>query len=171
MAEPIHDKIQRSLLAADGQYNRLVLLVGDTGSGKTCVLKEFAIGIGSSVINVSLLLSAELLELTPKQRLIRSPSILGQIADQAQSPMVLDNLEVLFDKELQQNPLRLLLAISRNRAVVASWNGFVNSGRLHYAEVGHSEYRSYKSEDALIVCMDGMATVDLATDSIEAGQT
>jgi hypothetical protein len=98
------------------------------------------------------------------------PGILDQIADQAQAPVVLDNLEILFDKDLQQDPLRLLQSISRNRAVVASWNGIMNSGRLLYAETGHPEYRSYDSVDALIVGMDGTATVDSAKNNREAGQ-
>ena len=94
----------------------------------------------------------------------------AQATDQAQSPVVLDNLEILFDKDLQQDPLRLLQSISRNRAVVASWNGIMNSGRLLYAETGHPEYRSYDSVDALIVGMDGTATVDSAQNNREAGQ-
>lgn len=143
-------------------YHRLVLLVGEAGSGKTCVLREVAEEFGSSVVNVNLALSGELLELTPKQRALRLPGILDQIADQALSPVVLDNLEILFDKDLQQDPLRLLQGISRNRAVVASWNGSMNAGRLSYAEAGHPEYRSYDAVDALIVGMDGTATVDAA---------
>ena len=162
MAEPIHDKIKRSIQAAEGLYHRLVLLVGETGSGKTCVLRDIAEELGSSVINVNLSLSGELLELTAKQRSLRLPGIIDQIADKAQSPVVLDNLEILFDDELKQDPLRLLQGISRNRAVVASWNGSMNSGRLLYAETGHPEYRCYDSVDALVVCMDGTATVDSA---------
>ena len=162
MAEPIRDKIKRSLQAAEGLYHRLVLLVGESGSGKTDVLREVAEEFGASVINVNLAISGELLELTAKQRSLRLPGIFEQIADQAQSPVVLDNLEVLFDKDLKQEPLRLLQGISRNRAVVASWNGTMNSGRLLYAETGHPEYRSYDSVDALIVGMDGSATVDSA---------
>ena len=162
MAEPIHDKIKRSLEAAEGLYHRLVLLVGETGSGKTGVLQHVADEFGTSVINVNLLLSSELLELTAKQRSLRLPGILDQIADKAQSPVVLDNLEILFDKDIKQDPLRLLQGISRNRAVVASWNGISTGGRLFYAETGHPEYRSYDPVDALIVGMDGTATVDSA---------
>ena len=148
------DKIKQSLQAAEGLYHRLVLLVGETGSGKTGILREIAEGYGTSVINVNLELSAELLELTAKQRSLRLPAILNQIVDKAQLTVVLDNLEILFDKDLKQDPLRLLLSISRNRAVVASWNGTMHSGRLSYAENGHPEYRSYDSVDALIVNME-----------------
>lgn len=170
MAGPIQDKIKDSLKAAEGLYYRLVLLVGETGSGKTGVLRDVAEEFGSSVINVNLALSSELLELTAKQRSLRLPEILYQIAGNAQSPLVLDNIEILFDKDLKQDPLRLLQGISRNRAVVASWNGIMNSGRLLYAETGHPEYRSYDSVDALIVGMDGTATVDSAKNNRDAGQ-
>lgn len=159
MAEPIHDKIKRSLQAAEGLYHRLVLLVGETGSGKTGVLRDVAEELGTSVININLALAGELLELTAKQRSLRLPDILDRIATRDRSPVVLDNLEILFDKDLKQDPLRLLQSLSRNRTVLASWNGTMNCGRLLYAEAGHPEYRSYESIDALIVGMDGTATV------------
>ncbi len=160
MGELIHDKIKSSLQAAEGLYHRLVLLVGETGSGKTSVLRDIAEELGSSVVNVNMELSCDLLELTATQRSLRLRDILEQIADHAQTPVMLDNLEILFDKDLKQDPLLLLQYISRNRVVVASWNGIMNSGRLLYAKTGHPEYRSYDSVDALIVGMDGIATVD-----------
>jgi len=162
MVEPIYDKIKLSLYAAEGLYHRLVLVVGKTGSGKTGVLRDIAKEFGTSVININMALSEELLELTARQRSLRLPSILDQITGQAQSFVVLDNIEILFDKDLQQDPLRLLQSISRNRIVVASWNGIMNSGRLLYAETGHPEYRSYDSVDALIVGIDGTGTIDSA---------
>lgn len=162
MAQRVHEDIRRSIKAAEDLYHRLVLLVGEPDTGKTLILQEIAKELGTSVINVNLALSSELLELTKKQRSLRLPAILDQITDQAQSPVVLDNLEILFDKDLQQDPLRLLQSMSRNRAVVASWNGILNSGRLLYAETGHPEYRSYETVDALIVSINGTATVDPA---------
>ena len=170
MAEPIHDKIKRSIQTANEMYHRLVLLVGGTGAGKTGVLRDIAEAFGSSVINVNLALSSELLDLTAKQRSLRLPGILDQIAGQAQSPVILDNIEILFDKDLQQDPLRLIQGISRNRTVVASWNGSMNSGRLLYAKIGHPEYRIYDLVDTLIVQMDGTDTIDSAKTHIEAGQ-
>ncbi len=142
-------------------YYRLVLLVGASGSGKTGVLQGLAEALGSSVLNVNAELSGELLGVAPKQRRLQVQEALEQIIAQAQAPVVLDNLELLFDKSFQQDPLRLLRSISRNRAVVASWNGSVNAGRLLYAETSHAEYRNYEAADALlIVGMDGTATID-----------
>jgi hypothetical protein len=169
MAEAIKDKIKRSLMAADGLYHRLVLLVGETGSGKTGILHEVADDIGAKVINVNLMLSADLLELTGKQRALRLPEMLDRVTDEEKSTVVLDNLEILFDKDLKQDPLRLLQGISRNHSVVASWNGTATEGKLIYAEIGHPEYRSYDLLDTLIVRTDGAATVDKAEIIGEAG--
>jgi ABC-type uncharacterized transport system ATPase component len=160
MAKMIQDKIKRSIQAAEGLYYRLVLLVGETGSGKTGILRDVAGDLGAEVININLTLSFELLELTAKQRALRLPGILDHVIEKARPTVVFDNIEILFDKHLKQDPLRLLQGISRNRSVLASWNGTTAGGRLIYAETGHPEYRSYDLADTLIVDMDGTATID-----------
>jgi predicted AAA+ superfamily ATPase len=160
MSEPLQDKIKRSLQATEGLYHRLVLLVGQSGSGKTGILCSVANELGTEVININLALSAELLELTAKQRALRLPEIFGRIVEKAKSPVLLDNLEILFDKDLKQDPLRLLQGISRNCLVLASWNGTVTGSKLMYAESGHPEYRNYDLADTLVVSMDGTASID-----------
>ena len=170
MANLIQDKIKRSIKAAEGLYYRLVLLVGETGSGKTGILRDVADDLGAEVININLALSFELLELTTKQRALRLPGILDHIIDKTKPIVVLDNIEILFDKHLKQDPLRLLQGISRNSSVLASWNGTTAGGRLIYAETGHPEYRCYDPADTLIVGMDGTSTVNSEKNTIEAGQ-
>ena len=162
MAGMIHERIKQSLQTAEGLYHRLVLLVGETGSGKTKVLREFAGEIGTEVININLLLSAELLGLSEKQRLLHLPEILDKIVEKKQATVVLDNIEILFDQRLKQDPLKLLQLISRNRSVIAAWNGKIEQGRLIYAETGHPEYRQYDGKELLFVGMNGTATIDSA---------
>ena len=151
----IHDEIKRSLQAAESLYHRLVLLVGKSGSGKTGVLREVAEEQDTPLININLELSRRLIELTARQRALQLPKILNQIMNEAQPLVALDNLEILFDQTLKQNPLHLLQGISRNRTVLASWNGAYDGRKIVYAEIGHPEYRSYDSGDLLIVSMDG----------------
>lgn len=135
------------------------MLVGKAGSGKTNTLRAIAKTSGQEVINVNLEISSKLLELTAKQRTLRLPEIMGQVIENLPSPVLLDNLEILFDKHLQQDPLRLLQSISRNRTVLAAWNGEMSNSKLLYAEMGHPEYRSYDSVDALIVTMDDSTAI------------
>ncbi|NTW63371.1 MAG: BREX-3 system P-loop-containing protein BrxF [Chlorobiaceae bacterium] len=162
MAEAIQEKLKQSLRAAEGLYHRMVLLVGESGSGKTEVLREFAEEIGTEVININLLLSAELLGLSEKQRALHLPEILDKIVDTKQVTVVLDNIEILFDQRLKQDPLKLLQLMSRNRSVIAAWNGKIEQGRLIYAETGHPEYRQCDGKELLFVGMNGTATIDSA---------
>ena len=57
--------------------------------------------------------------------------------------VLLDNTELLFDPTLKQDPLVLMQRASRNRTIVAAWNGTLGNGYLSYAEPDHSEYRRY----------------------------
>jgi len=163
IVESIQEKIKQSLHAAEGLYHRLVLLVGESGSGKTEILRKFAGEIGTEVININLQLSRELLGLTEKHRVLHLPEILDKIVDNEQGTLVLDNIEILFDQRLKQDPLRLLQLMSRNRSVVAAWNGKIEQGRLIYAETGHPEHRQYDGKDLLFVGMNGTATIDQCT--------
>lgn len=168
MAESIHDKVKRSLHAAENLYHRLVLLVGKSGSGKSRVLRDVANETESPVTNINLEVSAKLLELPVRQRARRVESILDEIAERGKPPVVLDNLEILFDKDLGQDPMRLLLKISRNRAVLASWSGTLDSGKILYAEPGHPEHSSHDIADAGVVSMSGLLA-GAAPNSLEAG--
>jgi len=166
----IHDEIKRSLQAAESLYHRLVLLVGKSGSGKTGVLREVTQDQNTPLININLELSRKLIELTARQRALQLPKILNQIMNEAQPLVALDNLEILFDQVLKQNPLHLLQGISRNRTVLASWNGAYDGRKIVYAEIGHPEYRSYESGDLLIVSMDGATTLDPAKNNTRVWQ-
>jgi hypothetical protein len=165
MTQPVHIKVKQYLDAARNLYYQLVLMVGEAGSDKTGVLHALAHEYGTEVINVNLMLSARLLELTSRKRALHVPEILGEIVEKAQPPVLLDNIEILFERELRQDPLRLLLGISRNHLIAASWNGTAEDGKLIYAEPGHPEYRRYDSIDPLIVNMNGSATIDAFVNS------
>ncbi|HAT8643598.1 BREX-3 system P-loop-containing protein BrxF [Legionella pneumophila] len=169
MSELIHNNIIQCIQSTKDLYHRLVILVGRAGSGKTSILRDIANDYGTTIINVNLEVSNELLELTEKQRSLYLPQIFSQITDKAKSSVViLDNLEIIFDRNLNQDPLRLLQSLSRNCTIVASWNGVVTAGKLSYAELGHPEYRNYDLIDTLIVNIDEIVTADLSKNINEA---
>src|SRR5262249_62434896 len=102
--------------------------------------------------NLNLELSRLLLDLTVRQRALHVPRLLEEIV-QAQGGEVtlLDNIELLFDVHLKQDPLRCLQGLSRHRTVVAAWPDSFGPGErppgvLAYAEPGHPELRRYPAE-------------------------
>ena len=143
---------------AESLYHRLVLIVGVDGLAKASALKETAECIGAPLVNVSLELSRRLLDLTERQRRIRVPELLGRIVTKTASNVVLlDNIELLFDIALRQDPLGLLQRLSRRRTVVATWNGSMEGGYVVYAEPGHPEYRRYPVDGVLVVGAEAVA--------------
>jgi hypothetical protein len=137
---------------AAGQYFRLVILAGAPGAGKTATLKAVARQNRYPYLNVNLELSKRMLELTRTQRSRQVERLLKEVIASAPGDVVLlDDLEILFDPALEVEPLRLLQVSSRNRTVVASWNGTYKDGTLIYAEPGHPEFVQIKQAEAIIV--------------------
>jgi len=144
MPEPLADQIVRQLHHAAELYYRLVLVIGPAGAGKTSGLQSVRNRIGAPLLNVNLELSRQMLELTERQRALQLPRLLSALVNATQSEVILlDNIEVLFDVQLKQDPLRLLQGLSRNKTVVAAWNGSSDDQQLTYAVPGHPEYRRY----------------------------
>ena len=151
MAEPLADQVMRKIKQAAGLYHRLTLVVAPAGAGKTTALTYVKERIGAPLVNVNLELSRRMLELTERQRALQLPRLLREIVDDAASEVVLlDNLEILFDVSLQQDPLRLLQGLSRNKTVVAAWNGSIDKDHMTYAVPDHPEYRRYLVCDFLV---------------------
>ena len=114
-------------------------------------MRDVAERIDAPLINVGLDLSCRLLDLTERQRRIRTPLLLGGIAAKTEGTVVLlDNVELLFDTALRQDPLRLLQRLSRHRTVVATWNGSMEDGHIVYAVPDHREYRRYPVDGVLV---------------------
>src|SRR6187397_2100011 len=115
--------IEQAIEQAASQYYRLVALAGVPGSGKTAALQSVAQKLGCPLVNVNLELTKRMLELTRTQRSRQVERLLKDVIAASGDVVLLDNLEVLFDPALEVEPLRLLQVASRNRTVVASWNG------------------------------------------------
>lgn len=152
MAEPLADRLIRKIEEAADLYHRLVILAGPAGSGKTAALRIVNERIAAPLINVNLELSRRLLDLTARQRSLQLPPLVANIVAASDADVtLLDNIEILFDINLKQDPLRLLQGISRNRTVVAAWNGTIEGNHLVYAKPGHTEHRRYPLRDCLVV--------------------
>ncbi len=130
-------------------YHRLILVVGKSGKGKTILLKELRDELKIPYINVNLELSQQLLELSNRQRKLKVFECMLKTIDQKDPVALLDNTEILFDINLEQDPLKLLQILSRDQCIVAAWNGEISDRMLIYAKPGHQEYRIYELNDQI----------------------
>lgn len=152
MSLPQIDKLNLAIDQASASFNRLVLLVGPGQNGKTTLLRQLSEAHGCPILNVNLRISQALLELPRSKRPRQVDRLFGELIDGCEGELVLlDDLEVLFDTTLQLDPLRLLKLHSRNKTLVASWNGAFQNGALNYAEPDHPEYKSYRDIEVKVV--------------------
>ena len=158
MAEPLSDSAIKILGQAAGLYHRLIMLVAPAGAGKTAALQDVHARTEAPLINVNLELSRRMLDLTERQRTLQLPGLLKGIVGASEAAVVLlDNIEVLFDVSLRQDPLRLLQGLSRNKTIVAAWSGSIDGEHVVYATPGHPEYKRYPLRDLLIVNPEAIA--------------
>ena len=158
MAEPLADRVIKKIGQAAELYHRLVMLVAPAGAGKTAALKDVHERTAAPLVNVNLELSRRMLDLTERQRALQVPRLLAEIVSSFVADVILlDNIEVLFDVSLKQDPLRLLQGLSRNKTIVAAWNGSIEGSSLVYATPDHPEYKRYPLRGLLVVNPDALA--------------
>jgi hypothetical protein len=158
MAEPLADRVIKRIGQAAELYHRLVMLVAPAGAGKTAALQDVHERTAAPLVNVNLELSRRMLDLTERQRALQLPRLLAEIVGASAADVVLlDNVEVLFDVSLKQDPLRLLQGLSRNKTVVAAWSGSIDGEHMVYATPDHPEYKQYPLRDFLVVNPEAVA--------------
>jgi hypothetical protein len=139
--------------AADA-YHRLVLLVAPIGAGKSARLTAAADAQGWPLVNVNQVVADGLLELDVRERAIKCKPVLAEaVADAGGATVVLDNIEMLFEDHLKQDPLRLLQSLARTTTLVVSWPGNYDGRSLTFADPGHRDYRKYTDPGVRILTM------------------
>lgn len=154
--QTIQDELLNRISIAPQQYNRLIILLNPVSQIVDMSKLDIVGKLGLRYINLGLELSQMLLDLTERQRVLKVPQLVDQIIGSIEdNPAILDHIEILFEPSLQQDPLRLLQGLSRNKTILAIWNGQVNNGYLTYASVDHPEYCKYSIRELNILPLSG----------------
>ncbi len=134
------NKLNEAKIKAAANRSRLVFFVGDKTESQELSEHE--------QLNLNKSLSALLINM-PKSERARSVERLvsSLISDASADEVVINGLEILFDRSLAIDPVRLLEACSKNKTLLVSWPGDKTKSGLSYALPGHPEYRSYKPSD------------------------
>ena len=125
--------------------SKLVLLIGPPRSGKTALLTQLSGRLDAPVLNVGAELGRQLLAVPRTRRHLQAADLMKDLTDKTarQELLLLDNIELLFDRTLQLNPLDLLKRHANARRVIAVWPGELRERRLSYATTGHPEHQDY----------------------------
>jgi hypothetical protein len=129
--------------------SKLILIIGQPNSGKSSLLNSLGKSKGVTPLNVGVALGSRLAGLPQRQRHLQTTTIMRELTD-PHAPgdlLLLDNIELLFDRSLQLDPLDLLKRHAHSKRVVAVWPGQLHGdsrkGRLTYADMGHPEHQDY----------------------------
>jgi len=137
---------------ASKRYHQLVLAVAPYDLEVTNFMAELSKKRQYPYINVNLTLSRALLDYSIRERISKLIPVLEEVVSEKKAQAILlDNIEILFEPSLKQDPLRCLEQLSRNQTIVANWRGIYSNGTLTYSEPGHPEYKFYSAVDTLIV--------------------
>lgn len=145
-------ELQRKIADTASLNSKLILLIGPPGNKKTIFLGQLSDCMNAQVLNVGLVLGRDLLALPRTRRHLKVPEIFKSLADAAacHDLLLVDNIELLFDRTLRVGPLDLLKAQARVRPVVAVWPGELRENRLSYAVSGHPEHQDHSPNGAIL---------------------
>lgn len=68
-------------------------------------------------------------------------------------PLLLSQIDLLFEPSLRLDPLALLRGLSRQRPLIVAWPGSYQDGVLAYAVPEHSHYRTWPKPDLREDCV------------------
>ncbi|MBB5374026.1 BREX-3 system P-loop-containing protein BrxF [Acidocella aromatica] len=142
--------LERLIGEVSDLQSKLILLVGS--SGKTRLLRALARRLNTSPRNVGVELGRRLAATPISDRGFSTNESLREVTDDVRNgvPLLLDNLEVLFEPSLKINPLNVIKLLAHSRLVIAAWPGEMRNDRLIYAGIGHPEHRDY-TRDGVVV--------------------
>ncbi len=139
------EKLDSLVEDISGLNSKLVLLIGPPQSGKSNLLGQLSARRQTRLLSVGAAIGRELLTVPSTRRHLQAADILKDLSDKfsCHGLLLMDNIEILFDRTLQLSPLDLLKRHAHARRVIAVWPGELRDDRLSYATTGHPEHQDY----------------------------
>ena len=104
--------LRQSIERAKNYHSQLIVVIGESASK---LLEHAASAEDLFLINLSLELSEKLIYIPTKDRSKSASSIFSDLLDERQTKeILLNHIEILFDRTLSIDPLRLLQSSAKN---------------------------------------------------------
>lgn len=137
--------LRQAIEQAKNYHSQLVVVSGEHAS---LLLEHAASEDGLVAVNLGLELSEKLIEVPRQDRAKSAASLFTDLLHELNTRvLLLNHIEILFDKTLSIEPLKLLQSSAKNLTLVVAWPGEKTTSSLTYAVPSHPEYRNYKASD------------------------
>lgn len=116
------DQLLEEIEAAKNNENKLILIIGNPGSGKSKLIHEYSDNCGIPILNLDNIFkdnATDLVKVMDDFLLTYDKGIL-----------LLDNKRVLYAKDSNIDMLAFLKALAKKVVVVATWNGKIEDNKL-----------------------------------------
>lgn len=116
------DQLLEEIEAAKNNENKLILIIGNPGSGKSKLIHEYSDNCGIPILNLDNIFkdnATDLVKVMDDFLLTYDKEIL-----------LLDNKRVLYAKDSNIDMLAFLKALAKKVVVVATWNGKIEDNKL-----------------------------------------
>lgn len=128
-------RVVECLREVEHMPNKLVLIVGKAGAGKSKILRELADMKGCRYLDCKFLITDDLIDLVPKVRQQQAPGIMDEVLSGfSVETFLLDRIELFFKPVLCLEPLNLLKQLSRKYSLVVAWPGKYEDGKLIFQD-------------------------------------
>ena len=155
----MHARVIEAIRIVASDRHKLVILLGDYGTGKTAILKDVAPEVGGEYVNLNLRVAERLLALPRRQYDdgVTVHRLIDELCDELSPdgrPLLVDNVELLFSPELGKiNPVDTFKRISRQRPVVLALPARRQGAHAEYSLLGREDYMRIPLEDYTVIEM------------------
>ncbi len=121
-------EIQAKLGALKDAKHKLLLIVGQPGTGKSKLIHEYSEETGTPILDLNPIFGEEVPEGSDSQYI---HNFMNQyLSTYKPEVLLLDNKRVIYSKNSNIDLLSFLKEISQTKTVVATWNGMIKDGNL-----------------------------------------
>ena len=112
------------------QKHKLLLIIGKAGSGKSKYLHNYSIEKGIPILNLDQILGKQLTE--GKYPSYVYGFISGFLSTYRPEEILLDKKGILYHPDSNIDLLDFLLELAESKTVIATWNGYIENGKLYH---------------------------------------
>ena len=122
------NEIQTKLEALKDAKYKLLLIVGQPGTGKSKLIHDYSKETGNPILDLNPIFGEEVPEGSDSQYIVQFMD--GFLSTYTPDVLLLDNKRVLYSKYSKLDLLGFLKSIAEKKTVIATWNGRVEGDQL-----------------------------------------